>query len=267
MDRELRINPGLVCIERSDGYFVGHLNDQLLFPNVNLTSLLRKLQTWQPYKTLKDIAVTHQIGSEDSVNKLLEQLDAKGFLEWRSVEIQQPEIFISHMNEIGLALAPILFQDGFAVETFDQRTVRFSDVRGSFVRVANHGEKFDSVLNSQVREIINSGHSIHSAEYSLGRNSGATNYQSADKNSHKPLKDQQEQKKFVVVTAYPEPELLASLMEGEIPHLFIFSVPGGAFIGPLVRPGKNPCFHCIELQRSDNDRNWQNVALTLFSDR
>lgn len=263
MHRELRILPGLICIQRSDGYFIGHLNDQIIFPNVNLIPLLRKLQTWQTFHNLKEISDINQEGYESEVTTLLEQLEAKGFLEWRNTQSQQKEIVISHMNEIGLALAPILYEEGFAVATLDKRLVRLSDVRGSFIRVANLGEKFDSVLNSQIREIINSRGGHNYSE----RNLCAINSQTLETNSQKPQVDQKEQMRLVVITSYPEPELLASLMEEEIPHIFISTAPGGAYLGPLVRPGQSPCFHCIELHRSERDLQWQNVALTLFTDR
>ena len=263
MHRELRILPGLICIQRSDGYFIGHLNDQIIFPNVNLIPLLRKLQTWQTFQNLKEISDINQEGCEGEVTTLLEQLEAKGFLEWRNTQSQQKEIIISHMNEIGLALAPILYEEGFAVATLDKRSVRLSDVRGSFIRVANLGEKFDSVLNSQIREIINSRGGLNYSE----RNLCIINNQMLDRNSQETQVNPIEQKTLVVITSYPEPELLASLMEREIPHIFVSTAPGGAYLGPLVRPGQNPCFHCIELHRSDRDRKWQNVALTLFTDR
>ena len=70
-----------------------------------------------------------------------------------------------------------------------------------------------------------------------------------------------------MITIYPEPEHLAELMQEGIEHLCALVTPFGAHIGPYVIPGRTPCFHCIELHRSERDSYWQQVATALFIDR
>ena len=192
-----------------------------------------------------------------------------------------PEIVITHMNEIGLAVAPQFYEDGFSVSTWDKRNVQLADVHGAFVRVANHKETFQEILSAQLREMINSGHVLKNADRTPSTSSLNSSVNSPlnstlhtsrrDSRFKNPpsgaeLRDNREQL-IVLVTTYPEPELLAFLMENQITHLFVSATAIGALIGPLVEPGKSPCFHCVELHRSDRDPHWQNVALTLFSDR
>mgnify|MGYP003346211328 FL=1 len=118
-----------------------------------------------------------------------------------------------------------------------------SDVRGQFIRVSDVGLSFKEILAAQRREV---------------RNSSQENFTPQINNNPRTL---------VILTAYPEPELLASLMSEGLEFISALATPFGALIGPLVKPGISPCFHCVELERSDRDSNWQKIAATLFMER
>lgn len=185
------------------------------------------------------------------------------------------------MNEIGLAIAPLLLEEMFHVSTLDKRLVHLKDVRGAFVRVANQKDSFDDILAAQFRELINSGNvkadskkGSYNAKQPPHFISGQRESASESAESVKGVGSVKgfdnsgiHENALVLVTTYPEPELLAFLMEHQITHLFVSATALGALIGPLVHPGVSPCFHCIELHRSERDPQWQSVALTLFSDR
>lgn len=278
MSYEIRIRPGVLIIERKDGIFVGHVGDQLILPDLHLRAVLRRLLKWQ---SIEEIHYESAEVTPEDLTNVVKQLHMKNFLEKRNPGVLEPEIVITHMNEIGLAVAPQFYEDGFSVSTWDKRNVQLADVHGAFVRVANHKETFQEILSSQLREMINSGHVLKNADRTPSTSSlnssvnaplhstlHTSRRDSRFKNppSGAELRDNREQL-IALVTTYPEPELLAFLMENQITHLFVSATAFGALIGPLVEPGKSPCFHCVELHRSDRDPHWQNVALTLFSDR
>ena len=260
MDQQIRIRPGLICIERTDGFFIGHVDNQIILSDLKLKPLIRRLHEWQ---SLDEIIHDNSDLPLEAIQNLIEQLHGKNFLEKRVSGPSKKEIVISHMNEIGLALAPILFEEGFDISTLDQSSVHLADVRGAFIRVANHRESFQEILGSQLREIINSGN-LKGVAGKVFNDSSSRSLQSS------ALIEQAKENRnevIALVTAYPEPELLAFLMENHVAHLFVSTTPFGALIGPFVKPGKSPCFHCIELHRSERDTQWQSIALTLFSDR
>ncbi len=278
MSHEIRIKPGVLIMERRDGLFIGHISDQLILPDLKFRALLRALHDWQSINCL--VERNHDISVRE-INTLIEQLHAKYFLEKRMLNVLPKEIVISHMNEIGLAIAPLLLEEMFQVSTLDKRLVHLKDVRGAFVRVANQRDSFDNILASQFRELINSGnlkadskrgsynamqppHLVSGQRESVSESVGGVESVGSVKGFdsfgiH--------ENSLVLITTYPEPELLAFLMEHQITHLFVSATALGALIGPLVHPGVSPCFHCIELHRSERDPQWQSVALTLFSDR
>lgn len=265
MIQELRIKPSLVSIERKDGYYIGHLNDQIVFPNLELRLLLRNLNVWH---SLQEISRWYEDEScANQVKKALEQLDRKGFLQWRNKPLKARKVLISHMNEIGLALVPILYEEGMEVSTLDNRSVALSQIRAGFLRVGNHGENFQEILSSQIREMINSGKSkTKSIQQDATLSPRVVEAKLESDELSDELSDARDEM-FALITTYPEPELLSYLMQRQIPHLFLTVTPSGANIGPMVRPGESPCFHCIELHRSDVDGQWQSVALTLFCRR
>lgn len=278
MNHEIRIKPGVLIIERRDGLFIGHISDQLIFPDMRFRALLRALHNWELIDHIIDL--NHDISVEE-IKKLIEQLHAKHFLEKRILSELPQEIVISHMNEIGLAIAPLLLEEMFHVSTLDKRLAQLKDVRGSFVRVANQKDSFDNILASQSRELINSGNlkadskkGSYNAKQPPHLVSGQRESASESTESVKGVGSVKgfdnsgiHENALVLVTTYPEPELLAFLMEHQITHLFVSATALGALIGPLVHPGVSPCFHCIELHRSERDPQWQSVALTLFADR
>ena len=47
MDQQIRIRPGLICIERNDGFFIGHVDNQIILSDLKLKPLIRRLHDWQ----------------------------------------------------------------------------------------------------------------------------------------------------------------------------------------------------------------------------
>ena len=239
MVKKMKLKPGVVVVEENDGIFVGHIQKKLFFTNKNTRALLRQLYEWV---AIDSLAALHQ---EDlgSLSETLAQLDSADLLESREIDLNAIECVISHMNEIGTLLAPLLVELGFQIRTLDTRRSIISDVRGQFIRVSDVGLSFKEILAAQRREV---------------RNSSPENFTPQINNKPRTL---------VILTAYPEPELLASLMSEGIEFISALATPFGALIGPLVKPGISPCFHCVELERSDRDSNWQKIAATLFMER
>jgi hypothetical protein len=55
----------------------------------------------------------------------------------------------------------------------------------------------------------------------------------------------------VIVGEYT-PQLIEQLMRDRMDHLFVGAVSGGAaYAGPLVKPGKTPCVHCLEIGKAE----------------
>ena len=263
MDQQIRIRQGLICIERADGFFIGHVGNQIVFSDLQLKPLFRRLKDWHSFDEI--IRENNDLPIE-TIQSIIEQLHGKNFLEKRVNGSIKKEIVISHMNEIGLTLAPNLFEEGFAVSTLDQSFVQLGDVRGAFIRVENQRESFQEILESQIREIINSGN-LKGATGKAFNHSSPRTWQGRDLLGQVKESGESKSEVTALITSYPEPELLAYLMENQVAHLFVSTTPFGVLIGPFVQPGKTPCFHCIELHRSERDWQWQSVALMLFSDR
>jgi len=51
----------------------------------------------------------------------------------------------------------------------------------------------------------------------------------------------------------------------EIPHLSVVAREADVVVGPLVRPGRGPCLHCMDLHRCDRDPRWAHVLAQLVS--
>jgi hypothetical protein len=55
----------------------------------------------------------------------------------------------------------------------------------------------------------------------------------------------------VIVGEYT-PQLIEQLTRDRMDHLFVGAVSGGAaYAGPLVKPGKTPCVHCLEIGKAE----------------
>lgn len=56
------------------------------------------------------------------------------------------------------------------------------------------------------------------------------------------------------------PDVAAGLQRGGIPHLLVRVVETSGVVGPLVVPGSSTCLHCLDLHRTDRDRDWPAIA-------
>lgn len=68
---------------------------------------------------------------------------------------------------------------------------------------------------------------------------------------------------LVVLTADPDPALVASLMSERIPHLPATAAEAIGVVGPLVLPGRSACLRCLDLTRRDRDPAWPLIAAQL----
>lgn len=60
------------------------------------------------------------------------------------------------------------------------------------------------------------------------------------------------------------PELHASWLRRDIPHLPVVWGDAGVRIGPLIEPGHGPCLHCLERHHTDADPQWPVIASQLL---
>ncbi|NDL61043.1 ThiF family adenylyltransferase [Phytoactinopolyspora mesophila] len=56
------------------------------------------------------------------------------------------------------------------------------------------------------------------------------------------------------------PHVAAGLRHGGVPHLLVRVVETTGVVGPLVVPGSSTCLHCLDLHRTDRDRDWPAVV-------
>ena len=240
MNRKVKIKSGVVVIERNDGIFVGHMQNSVLFTNREIRPLIRLIQVGE---TIEKLIV--ESGSEPGVvSEVITTLHDSQMLEYQSDLHPINQFVISHMNEVGILLAAMLNEQEFSLTTLDERRATISDVRGQFIRVMDIGKTYSEILEAQRQEIRNS----RSREFS-------------------PAARVANGQQLTIITTYPEPELLAKLTVTGSDYFAVFATPFGAMIGPYVRNGTSPCFHCIELTRSESDNEWQKVAATLFMQR
>ncbi|CAB4343755.1 unannotated protein [freshwater metagenome] len=67
---------------------------------------------------------------------------------------------------------------------------------------------------------------------------------------------------IVVCVGAPDPDQLQKWMSDGTPHLLIEDPECASInIGPLVLPGKTPCWRCICLAREDQNNSWHDIAL------
>ena len=68
-----------------------------------------------------------------------------------------------------------------------------------------------------------------------------------------PISKNASAEKFLtIIFGAPDPAKISALLTSNTPHLFISALDATAIrIGPLVIPGKTPCFRCLELSQLD----------------
>ena len=240
MTKQVRIRPGVVVINRGNEIYVGHLQKSLSFSDSSALPILHQLREWISCEQL----VAMNLDQPGMVFELITRLGKEGFIEIRHESVGGVEMVISHMNEVGILLTPLLINHGFMLSTLDSRHVATSDICGQYLRMSDIGVTFKEIIAAQNRELINSG-----------------------KSENRLVHATKSWKKIVIITAYPEPELLALLMAEGYEYLCAIATPFGAEIGPFVKPGVSPCFFCIELWRSEMDDQWQKIAAALFMER
>ena len=58
---------------------------------------------------------------------------------------------------------------------------------------------------------------------------------------------------LTIIFGEPDPVKINTLLSSNLPHLFVSSLSATTVrIGPLVIPGKSPCFRCLELNQREN---------------
>ena len=72
---------------------------------------------------------------------------------------------------------------------------------------------------------------------------------------------------LVVLIETHVPELAASLMRGQIPHLATAAGEAIGVVGPLVIPGTSACLRCLDLARTDRDPAWPLILAQLAGRR
>ncbi|UZN02055.1 ThiF family adenylyltransferase [Cellulomonas sp. S1-8] len=60
-----------------------------------------------------------------------------------------------------------------------------------------------------------------------------------------------------------DPWRAALLMADDVPHLSVVVRVADALVGPLVRPGTDPCLRCLDLHRADADPGWPAVLAAI----
>jgi hypothetical protein len=69
----------------------------------------------------------------------------------------------------------------------------------------------------------------------------------------------------VIATDRYEPDRAIGLdyLRDDHPHLYLRPLPGGAIVGPFVRPGLTPCLGCLDLVRAGADPDWPTLLAQL----
>jgi bacteriocin biosynthesis cyclodehydratase domain-containing protein len=70
---------------------------------------------------------------------------------------------------------------------------------------------------------------------------------------------------FAVLVGFTAPAALTALAYRRLAHLAVSVRDGTVVVGPLVRPGIDPCLNCLDLHRLDRDPAWRFVAPQLRS--
>ena len=138
MAQKIRIRPGALIIEQDDGLFIGHINSYYVIKNQEFFAFIREIADWrEPLALAKFLEINFE-----NIQNEIAILMKMNLVQSQDSQVLLEKVFISHFNEIGAALAAILFEAGYTVSTLDKRTASFSDIRGQFIRIENMNEKF-----------------------------------------------------------------------------------------------------------------------------
>jgi ThiF family len=64
---------------------------------------------------------------------------------------------------------------------------------------------------------------------------------------------------LVILTGLTLPGLTSQLIRDRVPHLALRTGEAIGVVGPLVRPGRSACLHCVDLRKADADPLWPKV--------
>jgi hypothetical protein len=107
-----------------------------------------------------------------------------------------------------------------------------SDLGTGVLRISDFGLNYTSRIEELTRE------------WSL--------FPTASKNVKGTLSSAIPEKNVRVIVGEYTPALIEQLMRDHMDHLFVGDVFGGAaYAGPLVKPGKTPCMHCLEIGKAE----------------
>jgi hypothetical protein len=63
----------------------------------------------------------------------------------------------------------------------------------------------------------------------------------------------------ILTGPYPSPDLAATLLRDDVPHLAVRAAEAIGVVGPLVTPGRSACLRCVDLRKADADPAWPKV--------
>ena len=69
----------------------------------------------------------------------------------------------------------------------------------------------------------------------------------------------------IVESFFVPPSSVGGLLRRDVSHLLVSIDERGAWIGPLVIPGKTPCATCIDFARRDTNASWPAIATQLLA--
>jgi bacteriocin biosynthesis cyclodehydratase domain-containing protein len=64
---------------------------------------------------------------------------------------------------------------------------------------------------------------------------------------------------LVILTGLTLPDLAGQLMRDRVPHLALRTGEAIGVVGPLVRPGRSACLHCVDLRKAEADPQWPKI--------
>jgi bacteriocin biosynthesis cyclodehydratase domain-containing protein len=64
---------------------------------------------------------------------------------------------------------------------------------------------------------------------------------------------------LVILTGLTLPGLTSQLIRDRVPHLALRTGEAIGVVGPLVRPGRSACLHCVDLRKADADPLWPKI--------
>lgn len=138
-----------------------------------------------------------------------------------------------------------------------------SGVTNTKFSIASHRELNsigDSDLGTGVLRISDFGLNYKSRIEELTREWSL--FPTASKNVKGTITSPIPEKNVRVIVGPHNPQLIEQLMRDRLDHLFVGEVLGGAaYAGPLVKPGKTPCMHCLEIGKTERNGTEQLVPL------